>query len=284
MRTSHVIATFALFTVAALNASAESEWDKTYNLSGKPAVQIDVDDASVVTRSCGTCRTVHIHVDYRGADSSRWHVAEMQGGNSVHFALKHREEGRMFLGWHDRSPQIYVDVPAESDLNARSGDGSMVISGLHGVVDARTGNGSLQVDDTIGALRIATGDGSVQTRRIEGTLTATTGNGSMNLEGRLSQIEARSGDGSIRISLMPGSTLQSASRVTTGNGSITMAVPRDMKADVDLSTGDGSLRCDLPMTSNTSMSNRHVLRGSVNGGGTSLRMRSGDGSIQLSGR
>jgi hypothetical protein len=268
----------------ATSAFAQSDWNKTYNVSGKPAVQIDVDDASVVTRSCGSCRAVNVRVDSRGADMSRWHVTEMQGGNVVHFSMKHREEGRLFLGWHDRSPQVFVDVPAQSDLNVRSGNGSLAISGVHGAVDVKTGDGSIQVDDTAGSLRVVTGNGGVQVRGAEGTMTATTGDGSLNLEGRLSQIEARSGDGSIRISLLPGSVLQTSSRVSTGDGSITMKVPRDMRADVELATGDGSIRCDLPMVHNTSMNNRHLIRASVNGGGVSLHLRSGDGSILLAGQ
>jgi hypothetical protein len=265
-------------------AFGQSNWSKTYSVSGKPAVQIDVDDASVVTRSCGSCRAVNVRVDSRGADMSRWHVTEMQGGNSVHFSMKHREEGRLFLGWHDRSPQVLVDVPTESDLNVRSGDGSLSIAGVHGVVDVKTGDGSIQMDDTAGSLRVATGNGSVQVRSAEGTMTASTGDGSLNLEGRLSQVDARSGDGSIHISLLPGSVLQTSSRITTGDGSITMKVPRDIRADVELATGDGSIRCDLPMVQSTFLNNRHLIRASVNGGGVSLHLRSGDGSILLTGR
>lgn len=61
-----------------------------------------------------------------------------------------------------------------------------------------------------------------------------------------------------------------------------MTVPRDLRADVDLSTGHGPLHCDLPLMSQSS-SDRHV-HGAANGGGPSLSLRSGAGGITLNAR
>src|SRR6187402_3816226 len=120
MRYSSVFAAAALL-VTAMSASAQSNWEKTYNVVGRAAVQVSVDNASVVARSCGTCRTVHIHVDAHENDLSRWRLTEMQGGNVVHFDLKRRDDERFFMGWHGRSPEVIVDLPTESDVEVRSG-------------------------------------------------------------------------------------------------------------------------------------------------------------------
>lgn len=267
-----------------VTASAQSTWDKSYNVNGKPMLQVQVDDASVQVRSCGGCRNVSVRVDYRNGDPSQWSIAELQGGNGIHFSLKHKEMTRNFFGgWRGRSPEVTIVTPMETDLDLRSGDGALTLAGLHGSVAAHTGDGAISADDLVGTLRLTTGDGSITLRRAEGSLYATTGDGSMNLEGRLNQFEARSGDGAVALRLMPGSTLGSSSSVTTGDGSISINLPHDLRAEVDVSTGDGRINSSLPFFTNTNGDRGHThVRGNMNGGGPTLRIHSGDGNISLS--
>lgn len=265
-------------------AAAQSPWDKSYNINGKPILEVKVDDASVRVRSCGGCRTVNVHVDYRGQDPSMWAITELQAGTGLHFAMKHKDTRSFFGGWRGRSPEITILTPTETDLNLSSGDGSLALNGLRGNLNAHTGDGSIAGEELVGALRLTTGDGSVQLHRAEGTLFASTGDGSMSLEGRFSQFEARSGDGSIQLRLAPGSTLTSASSVGTGDGSIALSLPHDLRVEVDASTGDGNIASALPFFTNTDGGRGHRrIHGSMNGGGPLLRVHSGDGSIALSG-
>lgn len=282
MHTSAVA--FALFALASSSALAQGNWDKTYNVSSKPSLQLELDDAAVRVQSCGGCRAVHIHVDWKGQDQSRWRVTEMQGGNGIHFELKHRQEVNSLFGrgWHGRSPEVTVESPAEIDLTARTGDGGVTVSGLRGALDLRTGDGGIQTDGTAGPLRVHTGDGGVQVHRAEGTLNASTGDGSMTLEGRFSQVEAHTGDGSMNVSLLPGSQLQGASSITTGDGSVSVRLPRDLRADLQASSGDGRISNNLPFAAGTGNDAHHV-HGQINGGGPTLRVTTGDGSISLSG-
>lgn len=272
----------ACILLIAGTAAAQSTIDKTYNVSGKPALQIEVDDASVRARSCGTCRAVSIHVDYKGQNPNDWAITELQGGNGIHFALKHRTQVRMWSGWRGRSPEVTVTTPTETDLSLRSGDGALSIAGVRGVLDAHTGDGAISAEEVAGALRLTTGDGAVSLSRAEGTLFATTGDGSMTLEGRFAQFDAHSGDGTVNLRLLPGSTLGASSTVTTGDGSINLTLPRDLRAEVDASSGDGSINSSLPLMTTTSGGRGHSrLHGTLNGGGQTLRLHTGDGSINL---
>jgi len=280
MRTA--VAALLLSASFVATAAAQSPWDKSYNLNGKPILQIKVDDASVRVRSCGGCRTVSVHVDYRGQDPSQWAISELQAGNGLNFTMKHKETRSFFGGWRGHSPEITIVTPTETDLALSSGDGALAIAGLRGNLDAHTGDGAISADNIAGAIRLTTGDGSVQLHHSEGTLFATTGDGSMSLDGRFSQFEARSGDGSIQLHLAPGSTLTSASSISTGDGSIALNLPHDFRAEVDASTGDGSIASSIPLLTTTS-GRRNRVHGTMNGGGPTLRLHSGDGSIALSG-
>jgi hypothetical protein len=281
MRTSAIA--IAVFALASSSALAQGNWDKTYNVSGKPSLQVELDDAGVHAASCGGCRAVRIRIDWHGQDPSRWRVTEMQGGNGIHFELKHRDHNQSWFGggWHGRSPEVTVDSPTETDLTIRTGDGGVTVAGLRGALDLKTGDGGIQTSETAGTLRLHTGDGGVQVHRAEGTLNGSTGDGSMTIEGRFSQVEAHTGNGSVNVSLLPGSRLQSSSSVTTGDGSISLRVPRDLSVDLQASTGDGHISNSLPFAGGSGNDAHHV-HGLINGGGPTLRVTSGDGSISMS--
>ena len=282
MRTSAI--PLACLALASTSALAQGNWDKTYNVAGKPSLQVALDDASVQAGSCGGCRTVRIHVDWRGQDPSHWRVSEMQGGNGIHFEIKRRQEAHSWFGggWHGPSPEVTVESPAETDLTVNTGNGNVAVAGLRGTLDLRSGDGGIQTDGTAGPLRLHTGNGGVQVHRADGTVNSSTGDGSMTIEGRFTQVEAHTGNGRIDVSLLPGSRLQAGSSITTGDGSIALRVPRDLGADLQASTGDGHVSNNLPLAGGSG-NDAHHLHGLINGGGPSLRLTSGNGSISLVG-
>jgi hypothetical protein len=58
-----------------------------------------------------------------------------------------------------------------------------------------------------------------------------------------------------------------------------VVVPANIAADVDAGTTNGSIKTDLPIS--TTRVDRNSLRGSINGGGTPLRMRTTNGGIAI---
>lgn len=57
-------------------------------------------------------------------------------------------------------------------------------------------------------------------------------------------------------------------------------VAQDLKADLDISTGDGRISLTMPVTLQGKWGSSHV-RGALNGGGADLLVRSEDGSIDV---
>jgi len=55
---------------------------------------------------------------------------------------------------------------------------------------------------------------------------------------------------------------------------------RDYRADVDLHTSDGHIDLDIPVTTDGKLRENEV-RGKINGGGSLMTIRTGDGSIHL---
>ena len=68
-------------------------------------------------------------------------------------------------------------------------------------------------------------------------------------------------------------------RLSTTNGRISVAVPSNFAGELDAGTTNGSIHTDFPITTTRGDNNR--LRGTVNGGGAQLRLRTTNGGIEI---
>lgn len=244
-----------------LSASAE-EWTKSFPVTGKPTLEVHADDGNVRVRSCD-CKTVEAKVVSQGYRANELKITSSQTGDRVELdVLTH---GLHFgKGIHRQRLDIELTVPHESALNIRTGDGN---------IDA---------EQLKGEFHLNTGDGNIELRSLDGTLQAKSGDGHMDVDGRFDALDLQSGDGSIRAEIAAGSKIGSGWSVHTGDGRITMRLPRDFSAELDAQSSDGRVHSELPVTmDNFDSKHEKDLHGKLNGGGGELRLRSGDGSIYL---
>ena len=69
-------------------------------------------------------------------------------------------------------------------------------------------------------------------------------------------------------------------RLESGDGSVSLELPPDLSADVDLHTGDGHIDLDMPVTTEGKIRTNEI-HGKLNGGGSLLTIHTGEGSIHL---
>jgi DUF4097 and DUF4098 domain-containing protein YvlB len=251
----------AIGAVAVLPARAD-EWSKTYNLSGKPELRIETSDADirVTTWDQNTIEAKVLTNHYKiGEGGIR--VEEHQAGNSVEIDV-HYPHHDFNIGWTSHRVDIVIQMPREGNVNLRTGDGKIEIAGLKGEMELKSGDGSLHLDGVDGKLHASTGDGSIQAN------------------GRFEELGLKTGDGHVDVRAGTGSSLAGGWRLETGDGSVTLEVPGDLAADVDLHTNDGHIDLDMPVTTSGNVRQNEV-RGKMNGGGSLLTIRTGDGSIRL---
>ena len=255
----------ALLSVAALALAPglvnAADWHKHWTVGARPEVHILTGDASVVVET-GADGVVDADLVARGWDmggSSGVQVSEHQTGNRLEIEVK---TPSMHFGWGNHSLRLSVRVPRELVAEIRTGDGSIDLRGLHGPIHA------------------VTGDGSVRAHDLDGTLSAFTGDGSVEVQGRFDNLQIRTSDGSVQVHVLPGSHLETQWRVQTGDGSVHVNIPRNLAADLEMRTGDGHIQVDLPLAV-SGRQDEHQVQGKLNGGGQTLLVRTGDGSINL---
>jgi len=198
-------------------------------------------------------------VAYKEVDADRDEVekamrdlrVEMQprdGGLVVttHYPKEGRDFGSVFdwiLGDHIEANVLYdITVPRTMNVDVTNTNGAIIVTGVSGKHELDTTNGKIEVKNCAGSLDAATTNGGIVAELTR---------------------------------VAKGEPL----RFETTNGRIEIAVPADLAVDVDAGTTNGSISTDLPI--NTTRFSRNSLRGTINGGGTSLRMRTTNGQIAI---
>jgi hypothetical protein len=255
------LAILVLGLAAALPASAD-EWSKTYNLSGKPDLRVETSDANirVTTWDQNTIEAKVITSHYKiGEGGIR--IEEHQSGDLVEIEVRYPRHG-LTVDWGQHRVDVIIQMPREGRVNLRTGDGGIEISGLKGEMDLHSGDGSEKLDGVDGKLHASTGDGHIRA------------------DGRFDELELKTGDGHVDVRALAGSSLAAGWRLETGDGNVTLEIPAETAADVDLHTSDGHIDLDMPVTTEGKLRENEV-RGKLNGGGSLLTIRTGDGSIHL---
>jgi hypothetical protein len=262
----------------AAGAHAE-DYTKTFSVSNRANVHVDTNDGSVRITT-GDTKAVEFRVEYTGlAIDKTLHVESHQQGDEVELSARVVSQLPFSLG---ATAKLHIEVrmPKDGDLRVETGDGSIKASDLAGTIDLRSGDGSLSVSSLKGDVRLHTGDGSIDGSDLDGKCDAVSGDGRIRITGRFDVLRAKSGDGGIDVGALHGSRLDSRWSIASGDGSIVVALPADLPVDIDATTGDGHISTDIPITVQ-GITGKSRLRGKMNGGGQTLTIHTGDGSVRL---
>lgn len=259
-RRSASICMALLGTAALANMVHAGDYNKSFVVANRANVRVDTNDGSV-SITTGDTKQVEFHVEYQGYELNKNLTIEShQLGDEIE--LSARIPRWQFSLGTIRRLHIEVRMPKDGDLHVKTGDGSIKAGGLSGNID------------------LSTGDGTIEGSALDGKCDAVSGDGRIRLAGRFDVLRAKSGDGGIDVRALHGSKLDASWSIGSGDGSIDVALANDLPADIEVSTGDGSISSDIPITVEGSISKTR-LRGKMNGGGQTLTIHTGDGSIHL---
>jgi hypothetical protein len=288
MKTKYALALAALTVFSSLTGLAQDpdhSWSRTYPVNRQPTLTLEISDAGVEFRPCGDCHEIRIHVEVVGRKLSDYRLEEGQSGDEVHFLFKGLPHtGGAHFVWHIEKTLVTVESPAQLTLQAMTSDGNVTLSGLQGDLSLTTGDGNVTLDHVSGNLHIKSGDGQVKITNADGAIDARTGDGNLSVDGLFHALALHTSDGTLDLSLREGTKLAGASTIQSSDGSVTIRVPQNFAADLNVHTSDGNVDCALPLTMDHYQSGGeqgHELRGKLNGGGTPLTIHTSDGNVKI---
>lgn len=159
---------------------------------------------------------------------------------------------------------ILVSAPAGSSIIARGGSADIAVTGVAaqldaatgsgevraqqctGAADVRTGSGDVRMGTVLGRLRVRTGSGLVDVTSVEGAGAGTvrTGSGDVRLGAVKHDMSARTGSGDLTVVDACAGGLE----LTTGSGQLRIGIHQGVLAELDVSSGSGQARSDLPVS------------------------------------
>lgn len=159
------------------------------------------------------------------------------------------------------SVRYAIETPREVDVNLRTVNSKIEISGISGAIDATTANGAINLEGDAGPIRA---------RATNGTIKAEIG-----LRG--DEVEFSATNGTIDVQARSG--IAPVSALTT-NGSINLTLPADFAGQLDVETRRGRVHSDFPLPVVGKIKNQ--VKGEVGGGGDAVvKLRTANGSIRL---
>jgi hypothetical protein len=176
---------------------------------------------------------------------------------------------------HTRGGSITVG-DLKSEVNARTSGGSLTFGRIDGPVNGETSGGSITLNRGQGRATLRTSGGSIRIEEVAGDVDAETSGGSIRISRTTGRVRAHTSGGPIVI----GHAANAVDASTSGGG-IEVEMPSNAAFELDASTSGGGVHSDFTVFGAVNDSERHALRGTVNGGGPLLHLRTSGGGIRI---
>jgi DUF4097 and DUF4098 domain-containing protein YvlB len=234
-------------------------WHKNVSLTGRPEIRVASNNADVRVYALDRKDIEAVLYTDKKVSSDAVSVTDRQSGNRVE--LNVRVPNQWEVGLSQRSV-LELKIPLGSDIDVRSGNGSVLVKGVEGKLTVHTENGNIE------ALGIS------------GTVDIESGHGDLQVDGILAAVSLHTRTGNIAAQIDPRSKMNSAWVLRTSDGNVDLRLPEDFATDLDVDTGDGNVRLDFPLTM-PGGGRQSSVRGPINGGGQHLELHSEKGNIMV---
>jgi DUF4097 and DUF4098 domain-containing protein YvlB len=170
-----------------------------------------------------------------------------------------------------------IDVrDLQGDLEADTSGGGIHLRGIKGKSRVETSGGGISADDMEGPLNAETSGGSIDVGRVTGDTRLHTSGGGIHVHEAGGRLDADTSGGSIEATFARGNARGGV--LESSGGGITVGVDPSIGLAID--AHGNSVSTDLPLTVQGEFS-RGSLRGTLNHGGETLRLRTSGGSVRI---
>jgi DUF4097 and DUF4098 domain-containing protein YvlB len=293
--------------------SAETRIERRLEMSAGGTFRLDTDAGSVRIVG-GASDAAEIVLTSRRDDVEENYTLsfESSGGDAT---VRVERKGSVLRHWfRSESMHFEIRLPRQADVDVDTAGGAIELEQIDGEVELKTSGGAIEAEQVVGLLIADTSGGAIRVSRVDGevradtsgggiTVTEVTGpvvadtsgggiamsdiggdivadtsGGSIAIDGAGGSVEAETSGGPVTVSFAPGNA--AGGSLSSSGGRVTAAVDPSVGLDIDASTSGGSVVSDLPLTIRGAVS-KSELRGQLNGGGATLRLRSSGGGIRL---
>ncbi len=180
------------------------------------------------------------------------------------------------------------------DLRSETAGGNLDFGNISGTVWAHTAGGNITLEGSSGSADVSTSGGNITIGDVDGNVDAETSGGSIRIERAGGEVHASTAGGNIEVKEVGGTIEATTSggnvsatitrqpsgdcRLSTSAGTVTVTLAEGIAVDVDARTSIGNVASDFSIDGTVG---RNSIRGSINGGGPELHLRTSAGNIRI---
>lgn len=199
-----------------------------------------------------------------GVSTNQLHVRAISDDEDIRFDYS---PGRVELSTARRGSdtRFELTVPIGARVIARSQSGDVSIKGTRGEVEVSGASGDIQVDDVVGRLTVNSFSGEVTASSVNGDVEVNTQSGDLKLTDVRGDVQVGNTSGDITMRGMTSKlvrakttsgdvtydgTIDPAGRydLISNSGDVHLRIPREANAQLNVSTWNGEINSDFPIT------------------------------------
>jgi hypothetical protein len=261
--------------------------DKSFDVRGPIALDMRMSRAAITIHQIVGLEQaiVRLAPSPKSTDVSDRCTVELSG-NTLRVTMPRGHDSGGLRGWGRRPDGVEAEIslPSRSSVRVRSFLGSVDIEGTAGDVDIASGTADVTIERIEGSLRVKQGSGRSTLGVSSGGVTVRSGSGDVQIgsaagpidvvcaSGNLvvgvahRQVRMRAGSGSATLQTVEGDV-----DIVSGSGGVEVGLPEGQIARLDISTGSGQLRTDLPVDDQRPRGGRPIT----------VRARTGSGDVRV---
>ena len=179
-------------------------------------------------------------------------------------------------------------------VQAHTSGGHLTFGNIDGSINADTSGGHIKLSGSSGTADLHTSGGHIEIGQVEGSVKADTSGGHITIDSAGAEVHARTSGGNIKVKEVMGTINASTSggsveariseqpqgdcSLSTSGGSVTVYLASDIAVDLDAEAGWGGVSLDMEVTGTIK---KGAVRGTINGGGPKLVLRTSAGGVEV---
>ena len=280
MKTGRIIAALtllaALLALACTGCATQSAVStETDNFTVGESVTLKVDTlGGRIEVSAGADSVVMVRAELR--DIRRIDYEAIQSGDEI--IVTAEKTGSWWFPAGNTAADIYVTVPAGTDLRLDTSNGDILVQGTTRGGILGTSNGAIHLEQVQGTFEASTSNGAIEIDTIDGSASAKTSNGRVTVREARGEFNLRTSNGAVTFSgeLTPGG----GNRLVTSNGRIEVELTGTPSVNIDASTSNGQIEHpDVAILATETDSDRLV--GTIGAGQADLYIETSNGAVVI---
>ncbi len=277
-------------------SSDSKKWERSFSFKSGGTFDLKTDVGTISVEGWDKEEVnADVHLKGNARELENFTISFDTSASRISIRGESKHNGKWFFGDWNLDAEFIVKVPRRTLVKLETSGGDVRVHTIDSSLNASTSGGNVTIEDIGGKSHIQTSGGTISAKRISSSLDGHTSGGDVWIEKAICGVTVSTSGGNLHIAdvsgYIDGETSggnvftriigkNEGAKLRTSGGNVTLEIEKSVTAEVDAETSGGVVTCDLPITIQ-GKTEESELRGSINGGGKLITLRSSGGNIRI---